>query len=78
MDAATTYLLPRICPTVRALAGDSTITSRLPVADGTPERARVAPALALLPARAALFAPLSRAVVFPVVFFLVAVLGGIG
>ena len=78
MDAATTYLLPRIWPTVRALAGDSTITSRLPAADGTPDRPRVAAALALPPERAEFLALLDLADVFPVVLLLVPVLGGIG
>ena len=78
IDAATTYLLPRIWPTVLAFAGDSTITNRLPAADGTPDLARVAPVFALLPDRAAALAPLDLADVFPVVFLLVPVLGGIG
>jgi hypothetical protein len=34
MEAATTYCRPRIWPTVLAFAGDSTITKRLPSADG--------------------------------------------
>ena len=81
MEAATTYLLPRIWPTVRAFAGDSTITSRLPAADGTPLllRARVVAALPLPPARAALLArpDLAEVLAFPVVFLVVPVFGGI-
>ena len=81
MDAVTRYLLPRICPTVRALAGDSTTTRRLPFDEGTRAARRAVEAWE--PDFAAAREPdrrdwlLLRPLVVRVVFAEVSVLGGI-